>query len=90
MADWCRLGWSVRRVGWMATRIVFQLDQITARTAAFMAAKQREEEDARIDEIAKRIRNDHDYRTKDYLIILRDCRNEMETLAADPQFKLVR
>lgn len=71
-------------VGWMATRMVFKLDEITARTMAYMNEQQRREENSRLDELAKKLRNDRDYRTKDYLTILRDCRNEMETLAAQP------
>jgi len=71
-------------VGWMATRIIFQLDAITERTMQFVQEKARREEEERIEGLAQRLKQLSDQRSFDYLTILKESRNEFEALASQP------
>ena len=71
-------------LGWMATRIIFQLDAITERTMRFAQEKAQREEEARIDRLAQKLGQLRDHRALDYLTILRESRREFQELAATP------
>jgi hypothetical protein len=73
--------------GWMATRIIFQLDQITERAHQFAQDKTAREQDARIAAIEAKLRNDPDHRALDYLILLMDSRRNFTQLAKEPEMR---
>ncbi|MFN9915420.1 MAG: hypothetical protein ACK53L_22715, partial [Pirellulaceae bacterium] len=68
-------------IGWMATRLIFQLDDITERPQRFALERARREEESKIDQLAGQLATDIDHRAVDYLILLRDSRREFEELA---------
>ncbi len=70
--------------GWMATRIIFQLDSITERTMKFAQDKARREAEEQIDRLAGKLSQVRDRRALDYLTILRENRREFEQLANQP------
>lgn len=74
-------------VGWMATRIIFQIDAITERTMQFVQEKARREEEERISGLVQKLSQLKDRRALDYLTILRESRNEFEQLAIQPEMK---
>jgi hypothetical protein len=74
-------------VGWMATRIIFQLDAITERTMRFVQEKAKREEEERILGLTQRLSQLKDHRALDYLTILRESRREFEQLASQPEMK---
>jgi hypothetical protein len=71
-------------LGWMATRIIFQLDAITERTYRFAQEKAQREEEARIDRLVEKLGKLRDQRALDYLTILRDNRREFVEMASQP------
>jgi hypothetical protein len=73
--------------GWMATRIIFQLDDITERTMRFAKEKARQEEEQRLDNLQDKLSQLGDHRAFDYLTILREQRNEFEELADQPSIQ---
>ncbi len=73
--------------GWMATRMIFQLDAITERTMRFAEAKERAEEEARIDRMAEKLAQLNDPRLLDYLTLLRQGRREFLDIADDPTMR---
>ncbi len=68
-------------LGWMATRIIFQIESITE--AALQAQQQyaSDKENRQLDELAIQFRTDGDRRTQDYLTLLRSLRAEFENEA---------
>jgi hypothetical protein len=68
-------------IGWMATRLIFQLDDITERTHRFALERARRDEESKIDQLAGQLTTEIDHRAVDYLILLRDSRREFEALA---------
>ena len=71
-------------VGWFATRVIFFSDAIAAKIAREKAEKAIAAEEARLDDLQLRLRVDRDFRTKDYLTLLRTCRNDFEEFAKKP------
>ncbi|MEM7473935.1 MAG: hypothetical protein AAF483_03025 [Planctomycetota bacterium] len=71
-------------VGWMLTRMVFNVEDITERALAVEAKKNRDQEEAQLDELARKLRTDRDHRTQDYLTLLRSLREEFEEAAEKP------
>jgi len=71
-------------LGWMATRIIFQLDAITERTLRFAEEKLQREEEERIDRLVEKLGKLRDQRALDYLTILRENRREFMELARQP------
>ncbi len=71
-------------VGWMATRIIFQLDAITERTMRFAEEKARQKEEERIDKLVEKLGKLQDHRAIDYLTILRESRKEFVEMASQP------
>ncbi len=73
--------------GWMATRIIFQLDQITERTHQFAQEKAAREQEARITAIEVKLRKEPDQRALDYLTLLIDSRRNFTQLAKEPEMR---
>ncbi len=76
-------------LGWMGTRIVFQLDKITARISAQEQALILAKQEERLTTILSKLRYDRDPRTDNYLTLLRKARSDFDNLAEEPQM-LVR
>jgi hypothetical protein len=70
--------------GWMATRMIFQLDSITERTQRFALEKLQKAEEARIEQLAAKLTQGRDARAIDYLTLLREYRREFEEIAELP------
>ncbi len=75
-------------VGWFATRFIFQLESITEKAFRDQITKKIKEEDAKLDDLMLRLRADKDYRTKDYLMLLRTNRAELERISQSPGVQL--
>ena len=71
-------------VGWLATRVIFLADDVAAKILRDDAAKVIQAEEDKLDQLQFRLRSDRDYRTKDYLTLLRTCRSEFEEFAKKP------
>ncbi len=71
-------------VGWMGTRIIFQLDAITERTLRFAEEKATREVEGRIDMLVEKLGKLQDHRAIDYLTILRESRREFVQMAGQP------
>jgi len=69
---------------WMVSRTFLQLNKITARAGKALQDQIRQQEDDRIENLLRNLRMDRDYRTKDYVTILRESRAEFEKLADQP------
>ena len=69
---------------WMVGRTFLQLDKITARASKALQDQIRQQEDDRIESLLRNLRTDRDFRTKDYVTILRESRAEFEKLADQP------
>jgi paraquat-inducible protein B len=79
-------------VGWMLTRMIFNVEDITAKALAAEQKKLRDEENRRLDELAAKLRTDRDHRTQDYLTLLRSLQHEFEEASKKPgiQFRSAR
>jgi Mg2+ and Co2+ transporter CorA len=75
-------------IGWMATRVIFFSDDIAAKLVREQEQKARDLEEAKLDELQFRLRADRDYRTKDYLTLLRTCKSDFEDFAKKPGIAL--
>ncbi len=71
-------------VGWMFTRMIFKVEEITDQAMQAELAKQLREENAALDKLASKLRTDRDHRTQDYLTLLRSLRQEFEDAANKP------
>ena len=71
-------------VGWFATRVIFFSDDIAAKIVREEAEKVIAAEEAKLDDLQFRLRADRDFRTKDYLTLLRTCRRDFEEFAKKP------
>ena len=71
-------------VGWLATRVIFLMDDVAAKILRDDAVKMIRDEEEKLDQLQLQLRSDRDYRTKDYLTLLRTCRSEFEKLAKSP------
>jgi len=72
---------------WMVGRTFLQLDKITARAGKALQDQVRQQEKDRIESLLRNLRMDRDYRTKDYVTILREARAEFEKLADQPSIQ---
>jgi hypothetical protein len=72
---------------WMVGRTFLQLDKITARAGKALQDQIRQQEDERIENLLRNLRLDRDFRTKDYVTILREARAEFEKLADQPSIQ---
>lgn len=71
-------------VGWLATRVIFLTDDVAAKILRDDAEKVIKAEEEKLDQLQFRLRSDRDYRTKDYLTLLRTCRSEFEEFSKRP------
>jgi hypothetical protein len=71
-------------VGWLATRAIFYADDVAAKILRDDAEKLRKAEEDKLDQLQFRLRSDKDFRTKDYLTLLRTCRHDFEEFAKKP------
>ena len=71
-------------VGWLATRVIFLSDDVAAKVLRDEAARIKQAEEEKLDDLLVRLRSDRDYRTKDFLTLLRTCRNDFEEFAKQP------
>ena len=71
-------------VGWLATRVIFLADDVAAKILREDAQKIVQAEETKLDDLQYRLRVDRDFRTKDYLTLLRTCRSEFEEFAKKP------
>lgn len=72
---------------WMVGRTFLQLDKITARAGKALQDQIRQQEEERIENLLRNLRLDRDFRTKDYVTILREARAEFEKLADQPSIQ---
>lgn len=79
-------------MGWMFTRMIFKVEDITAQALEAEQQKILDEENRRLDELASKLRTDRDHRTQDYLTLLRSLRREFEDAASQSgaQFQSAR
>jgi signal transduction histidine kinase len=75
-------------LGWMFTRMIFRLEQITARALQVQAAEQQRAQAAELDELRQQLLRDRDPRTQNYLTLLRSLRDEFLEAAERPGFAL--
>ena len=71
-------------VGWLATRVIFLTDDVAAKILRDDASNAIKAEEDKLDQLQFRLRSDRDYRTKDYLTLLRTCRTDFEEFAKKP------
>jgi len=71
-------------LGWLATRAIFFTDHIAAKILRDEASKIIRAEEDKLDQLQFRLRSDRDFRTKDYLTLLRTCRTEFEEFVKRP------
>ena len=72
---------------WMVGRTFLQLDKITARAGKALQDQIRQQEEERIENLLRNLRLDRDFRTKDYVTVLREARAEFEKLADQPSIQ---
>lgn len=71
-------------IGWMLTRMIFKVEDITDKAMKAEIEKKIRAENAELDELAHKLRGDRDHRTQDYLTLLRSLRKEFEEAASQP------
>jgi hypothetical protein len=89
--DWLNLAGLVGvlgGVGWFATRFIFQLDGISEKAMQDLAEEALQKEEKHLNDLQKRLANDRDPRTEQYLILLRENRTELERIARTPGIEL--
>lgn len=74
-------------VGWMLTRLIFKVEEITERALKFQLNQRVREENERLDQLALRLRADRDHRTQDYLTLLRSLREDFRGEASRPDLR---
>jgi paraquat-inducible protein B len=74
-------------VGWMLTRIIFKVEDITEQAMQAELDQRLREENERLDALARQLRSDRDHRTQDYLTLIRSFRSEIEDAAQQTGLK---
>jgi len=74
-------------IGWMATRAIFLTEKITEQTLREVKQKLKDEENRKLDDLQRKLRKDGDYRTQDYLLLLRTTKDEFEEVASQPSIE---
>lgn len=69
-------------VGWMLTRMIFKVEDITEAAMKAQLDKELRQENEELDQLAAKLRTDRDHRTQDYLTLLRSLRGDFESEAA--------
>jgi hypothetical protein len=75
-------------IGWFATRFIFQLDSITEKAMRDQIASRLREEEKKLDELDQKLYADRDQRPRDYLMLLRTNRAELEKIAQTPGIQI--
>ncbi|MFO1064168.1 MAG: hypothetical protein U0892_09920 [Pirellulales bacterium] len=75
-------------IGWMLTRIVFKIEDITEEALAVQLAEAARREKQELDRFSQELRRDLDHRTQDYLTLLRSLREEFREAANEPGVEL--
>lgn len=65
-------------VGWMLTRMIFKIEDITEEALQAELDKRLQQEHRELEELAQKLRSDRDHRTQDFLTLLRSMREEFE------------
>ncbi len=71
-------------VGWMLTRMIFKIEDITDQAMQVELDKRLRAENRQLDELARILQTDGDHRTQDYLTLIRSLRSEIENAAHQP------
>lgn len=78
--------------GWMMTRMIFKVEDITEQAMQAQLDKELREENEKLDALARQLLTDRDHRTQDHLTLLRSLRDDFEESANQPgnRFKSAR
>ncbi len=71
-------------LGWMATRIIFKVEEITEAAMKLYESQRKQATEAELDELANQLRTDGDPRTRDYLTLLRSLREDFIKTSSQP------
>lgn len=71
-------------LGWMATRIIFKVEEITEAAMKLYQSQRERATEAELDELVQQLRNDGDPRTQDYLTLLRSLREDFNRASSQP------
>lgn len=71
-------------LGWMATRFIFKVEQITEQALRVQLKKQIDAENKQFEQLMQELVNDGDPRTQDYLTLLRSLRDDFWTESNRP------
>ncbi len=71
-------------LGWMATRIIFKVEEITEAAMKLVESQRQQATEAELDELQNQLRRDGDARTQDYLTLLRSLRDDFEQASSQP------
>ncbi len=71
-------------VGWMLTRMVFKIEDITEQALQVDLDRRLQAENEQLDALARRLQTDRDHRTQDYLTLIRSLRRDFESVAHQP------
>jgi hypothetical protein len=74
-------------LGWMATRIIFQLDAITARAYQHVQDKELQAQESLLVQLIAKLKLDPDQRADDYLMLLMDSRRKFQRLLSEPELR---
>jgi len=71
-------------VGWMLTRMIFKIEDITEQALQVDLDRRLQAENAHLDALAAKLQTDPDHRTQDYLTLIRSLRRDFEAAAHQP------
>ncbi|MCC6509318.1 MAG: hypothetical protein IT423_09440 [Pirellulaceae bacterium] len=71
-------------LGWMSTRIIFNVEQITAEAMKLHESQRQRASEAELDQLHKELEQDGDPRTQDYLTLLRSLRDDFNEVSLRP------
>jgi hypothetical protein len=69
---------TVGAIGWMATRWIFQVENITEQVMEDLRLQEIENQNKELDQLAQFLLKDRDHRTEDYLILLRAIKGRFD------------
>lgn len=81
------LGGVLGGIGWMVTRIIFQIETITESALQLQLQQRIKAESVQLDELMGQLRADGDPRTQNYLSLLRSLRDEFWTFSNRPNLQ---
>ncbi len=71
-------------LGWMATRIIFKVEEITEAAMKLYEKQRKQATEAELDELAAQLRQQGDARTQDSLTLLRSLREDFQEISERP------